>query len=123
MPLLYDHIDLRVPDFAAAESFYRTLLPALGFTREQDVEDWLQFEDETGSQFFGVTGSPSHRPNENRIAFQAVSVEEVDRLARIAKEAGALNIEGPMRYEDCYHALFFEDPCGNRFEICHRFKP
>ena len=123
MPLLYDHIDLRVPDFAAAESFYRTLLPALGFTREQDVEDWLQFEDETGSQFFGVTESASHRPNENRIAFQATSINEVERLAEIAKQAGALKIEGPMHYEEGYHAVFFEDPWGNRFEVCHRFKP
>lgn len=120
MAHLYDHIDLRVPDLAAVESFYRTLLPALGFIREQDVEGWLQFESMDGSQFFGITESPSHLANENRIAFQAASQEEVDRIAAIARGAGARNIEGPMDYEESYYAAFFEDPCGNRFEICFR---
>jgi predicted enzyme related to lactoylglutathione lyase len=120
MPHLYDHIDLRVPDLPAADSFYRTLLPALGFTREQDIEGWLQFESEDGSQFFGITESPSHHANENRVAFQAGSQAEVDRLAAIARDAGARNIEGPMDYEENYYAAFFEDPWGNRFEVCHR---
>lgn len=121
MSILFDHIDLRVPDLAAAENFYRTLLPALGFVRDQKLDDWIQYEDETGSQFFGVTESPGHAANENRIAFQAASKEEVDRLAGIAGEVGAINMEGPMLYGDGYH-VFFEDPCGNRFEICHHFE-
>lgn len=120
MPRLYDHIDLRVPDLHAADSFYRALLPALGFTREVDVEGWLQFESEDGSQFFGITESPSHRANENRVAFRASSQSEVDRLGAIVRNAGALNIEGPMDYEENYYAVFFEDACGNRFEVCHR---
>ena len=120
MPRLYDHIDLRVPDLPSAEPFYRTLLPALGFTREQDIEGWLQFESKDGSQFFGITESRSHRANENRVAFQASSKAEVDRLAGDARDAGARNIEGPMDYEENYSAVYFEDPCGNRFEVCHR---
>ena len=118
---VFDHIDLRVPDLVAADTFYRTLLPALGFTKEVDVEGWLQFEDEGGSQFFGITESPEHWANENRIAFQAASIAEVERLAGIAAQAGATNIEGPMHYEERYHAVFFEDPWGNRFEICYRW--
>ena len=120
MPRLYDHIDLRVPSLAAAESFYSTLLPALGFTREVEVDGWLQYETEDGTRFFGITESPSHLANENRIAFQASSQAEVNRLADIATSAGARNIEGPMDYEHNYYAAFFEDPCGNRFEICFR---
>ena len=49
-------------------------------------------------------------------------IEEVKRLAEIAKREGARNIEGPMDYEPGYFAVFFEDPCGNRFEICHRVR-
>jgi predicted enzyme related to lactoylglutathione lyase len=120
MPHLYDHIDLRVPSLGAAESFYRALLPALGFSREAEVEGWLQYESEDGTQFFGITESPTHRANENRIAFRASSRAEVDRLAEIATSAGARNIEGPMDYEQSYYAAFFEDPCGNRFEVCRR---
>ncbi|WP_367872191.1 VOC family protein [Luteolibacter sp. Populi] len=120
MSRIFDHIDLRVPDLAAAEGFYRQLLPALGFTREMDIEGWLQFESESGDRFFGVTESPGHRANENRIAFHAKSAGEVDRLAGVAKAAGAREIEGPMDYEEAYYAVFFEDPCGNRFEVACR---
>jgi catechol 2,3-dioxygenase-like lactoylglutathione lyase family enzyme len=120
----YDHIDLRVPQLAAVTSFYETLLPALGFTRDVRVEGWLQFEaaDADITEFFGVTESANHVPNENRIAFWAESATEVDRLAEIARRAGARNIEGPMPYEPGYYAVFFEDPSGNRLEICHRIK-
>lgn len=118
----FDHIDLRVPHLAEVASFYETLLPTLGFTRRADVEGWLQFEAADGdvTVFFGVTESRTHIPNENRIAFWAETRAEVDRVAKVAASAGARNIEGPMDYEAGYYAVFFEDPCGNRFEICHR---
>ncbi|MDB6028286.1 MAG: Glyoxalase, partial [Verrucomicrobiales bacterium] len=78
----YDHIDLRVPNLADVTSFYEQLLPALGFTRNVTVEGWLQFEaaDADVTEFFGVTESPGHVPNENRIAFWAESTSDVDRL-------------------------------------------
>lgn len=121
----YDHIDLRVPNLAEAAPFYETLLPALGFTRRVAVEGWLQFEAADGdvTAFFGVTESPSHVANENRIAFWAESIGEVNRIAEVALRAGAQSIEGPMPYEPGYYAVFFEDPCGNRLEICHRIAP
>lgn len=119
----FDHIDLRVPRLADAAPFYEKLLPALGFTRRVPVPDWLQFEtDEEGGagEFFGITESSGHLPNKNRIAFRAGSREEVDRLAATAQSSGALRMEGPMLYEPGYYAVFFEDPCGNRLEICYR---
>lgn len=117
-----DHIDLRVPNLAQVAPFYHQLLPALGFTRQVDVKDWLQYEApaSAGGTFFGITQSPSHVPNEIRIAFRATDEEEVDSLAEIAKKAGALHLEGPLPYEPGYYAVFFEDPAGNRLEICSR---
>jgi catechol 2,3-dioxygenase-like lactoylglutathione lyase family enzyme len=122
MPRMFDHIDLRVPDLAEVTPFYETLLPVLGFTRKVEVDGWLQYEDpmEIAGGFFGVTASPGHVANENRIAFRADSVAEVEELAEIAVNAGARNLEGPMPYDEGYHAVFFEDPAGNRFEICYR---
>lgn len=76
----------------------------------------------TSTRFFGITESANHVPNENRIAFWAAGNEEVDRLAKVASEAGAVNVEGPINYEPGYRAVFFEDPWGNRLEICHRKK-
>lgn len=120
----YDHIDLRVRSLSEARPFYEMLLPALGFTRDATVEGWLQFEavgPDGATEFFGVTESPQHIANECRIAFWAASISEVDRLAHIAVRAGARNVEGPSVYETPnYYAVFFEDPSGNRLEICYR---
>ena len=124
MRRLYDHIDLRVRSLAETRPFYETLLPALGFTRNVGIESWLQFETaktDNASEFFGVTESPLHVANECRVAFWADSTSEVDRLAEIVVQAGARNVEGPGYHEGPgYYAVFFEDPSGNRLEICHR---
>jgi catechol 2,3-dioxygenase-like lactoylglutathione lyase family enzyme len=123
-PRRFDHIDLRVPSLAVARPFYARLLPALGFTKDVSVDNWLTFEAEVPSgmaEFFGMTELPSHVPNETRIAFWAESPHEVDRLAEVVCQAGGRNIEGPGYDEGPgYYAVFFEDPCGNRLEICHR---
>ncbi len=120
----YDHIDLRVRSLAEVRSFYETLLPALGFTRDVRIEGWLQFEAagaDGATEFFGVTESAGHTANECRIAFWADSPSKVDRLGEIIVRAGARNVEGPGYHEGPgYYAVFFEDPSGNRLEICHR---
>jgi predicted enzyme related to lactoylglutathione lyase len=120
----YDHIDLRVRSLSEARPFYEALLPALGFTHDATVEGWLSFEAvgaDGATEFFGVTESPQHVANECRVAFWADSISEVNRVAEILVRAGARNIEGPFYYEgQHYYAVFFEDPWGNRLEICHR---
>lgn len=127
MSFLLDHIDLRVPNLQAAEPFYRGFLPAVGFPHEVKIPGWLQFTAGDGKEidpFFGATEDPHHRPNANRIAFRANSIEEVDRLTILVRTLGAKRIEGPG-YEDegsLYYAVFFEDPWGNRLEICYREK-
>lgn len=127
MRRLYDHIDLRVPDLAAARSFYETLLPPLGFTRKTEIPGWFQYEaeDENGgpAAFFGVTEAASHVPNECRIAFWVETTAELDRLAELAVQAGAVDLEGPAWEDETYYAAFFADPCGNRLELCHRTAP
>lgn len=118
-----DHIDLRVPRLSDVEPFYTQLLSALGFIQDLTISDWLQYylAGEGATEFFGVTESPEHRPNENRISFWAVNKEEVDSFAKLLHEIGAQNIEGPaFEYGPSYYAVFFEDPCGNRLEICYR---
>jgi catechol 2,3-dioxygenase-like lactoylglutathione lyase family enzyme len=125
MPRRFDHIDLRVPNLAEVSHFYRKLLPALGFKNELPVSGWLQYyaEGDEATEFFGVTESAAHAPNENRIAFWASNRTEVDDLAVLLHAIGAKNIEGPEYYESPdYYAVFFEDPAGNRLEICYRSK-
>lgn len=123
MSRLLDHIDLRVPDLAAAEAFYGRLLPAIGFTECQDVPaGWKSWcAPGNPSEFFGFIESRSFVPNQNRIAFWAESPAAVDAFLPLLREIGAGVIEGPDESEGAgYYAVFFEDPFGNRLEICHR---
>jgi catechol 2,3-dioxygenase-like lactoylglutathione lyase family enzyme len=122
---IFDHIDLRVKEIAPAKEFYRQLLPALGFSIDSSGDTWSiwQAAGEGPVAFFGFTEEPKHQPNENRIAFWAESRAEVDRLAEVARRSGALNLEGPglwREYSPGYYAVFFEDPSGNRLEVCCR---
>jgi len=121
----FDHIDLRVRSLAVVRPFYEVLLPALGFTRDASIPGWFTFEaaySDGATEFFGITESPTHIANECRVAFWVDSQSEVDRLAAIAIQAGARNVEGPAYEEAHYYAVFFEDPSGNRLEVCYREK-
>ena len=44
-------------------------------------------------------------------------------MAEVVRKAGGLVLEGPEVREDYtphYYAFFFEDPDGNKLEICYR---
>jgi catechol 2,3-dioxygenase-like lactoylglutathione lyase family enzyme len=120
----FDHIDLRVSNLSNVREFYEALLHALGFTKRVDIPGWLQYEavdlDGVPGEFFGVTESVRHLPNENRIAFWVESPKQLERLAELVRQAGALNLEGPMWEGSTYYAAYFEDPSGNRLELCYR---
>ncbi len=124
-----DHVDLRVKNYQQALKFYRQLLPALGFTCERSDEEWATFYSVGGdapSAFFGFTADPNHTPNGSRIAFWAETRAEVDRIGVLAREIGARTIEGPelcQEYSPGYYAVFFEDPDGNKLEVCCRETP
>ena len=65
----------------------------------------------------------NHQPNESRIAFWADTREEVDEMAEFVRQAGGRNLEGPQvwpEYTAGYYAFFFEDPDGNKLEVCCR---
>ena len=124
----YDHIDLRVKDRARAEQFYGELLPALGFTTRREEQEWTTHyaPGEGKPPFFGFTEDPNHQPNGTRISFWADSRNEVDRVAEIVRRAGGRNLEGPelvREYTPDYYAFFFEDPDGNKLEVCFRSPP
>ena len=53
----------------------------------------------------------------------AIAAVALTSLEANTREIGAQNIEGPEFYEcDFYYVVFFEDPAGNRLELCHRFQ-
>src|SRR6266481_1760975 len=121
----FGHIDLRVADVAAALGFYEELLPALGFTERYHGEAWKVWattDPLPATAYFGITEEPTHVANSNRIAFWVDSNAEVDRVADVARRAGAVDVSGPkpMPYGPGYYAAFFADMSGNRFEVYFR---
>lgn len=122
----FDHIDLRVADLAAARVLYDALMPALGLTDRSDSDDACEYYEPAqpgeARRFFGLNAEPGHRANGTRICFAATSPGEVDRLAEIARHAGARAMEGPeIPYStEKYYAVFFEDVSGNKLEIAYR---
>jgi predicted lactoylglutathione lyase len=123
--VLYDHIDLRVSDLEKAREFYDPLMTAMGFTRfdtdGRNINYHLPSPDCT-HPFFGLMEETGHRGDASRVAFRAASRQEVDRLASVARDAGARAFEAPENYEGApwYYAAFFEDMDGNKLEICYR---
>lgn len=129
MRRLFDHVDLRVRSLAEVREFYMKFLPAVGFPEIEEQADWIGFSamrDESKPEFIGVIEDREHKPNATRLAFWAETREEVDRIAEVVAAAGGKNLEGPMlnpEYGPDYYAMFFEDPCGNRLEVCCRREP
>ncbi|HVR45729.1 MAG TPA: glyoxalase [Candidatus Binatia bacterium] len=127
--MLFDHVDARVKSLDKARRLYDALLPAMGFSRiAEDAQTICYYRpgEDRAAPFFGIDRDPEHWPNGTRIALRAASRAEVDRLAAIAREAGATAFEGPEICEDYtpfYYAAFFEDAEGNKLEICYREKP
>jgi catechol 2,3-dioxygenase-like lactoylglutathione lyase family enzyme len=122
---LFDHIDLRVRNREIAQRFYAQVLPAIGFKADKSDEEYGQFQPagKTPVEFFCFQEEADHKPNANRIAFWAESRAAVDKVAEVVRKAGGKNVEGPelcVDYSPGYYAVFFEDPDGNKLEVCCR---
>lgn len=127
MPLLLSHVDLRVRDRKKATEFYDAILNLLGATRDEGKSfttwqipppdapaDW------EADEWFGITEDPAMTPNENRVAFDAPSRGTVDAIATYLPAIGATNVEwSEGMYGPNYYAVFFDDPDGNKLEVCH----
>ncbi len=118
------HVDVRVRDLARAIAFYDIVLGALGHAKSES-EHWVTYDPEPQdgepgeNMWFGFTVDPQMRASDTRIAFFAASCEDVDRAAQAAADAGATQMEGPeYAYGPQYYAVFFDDPDGNKLEVC-----
>jgi catechol 2,3-dioxygenase-like lactoylglutathione lyase family enzyme len=134
----FDHIDARVASLRDAEPFYDRLLGELGLTRKthsyvDEHGEWVDVP--AGAEpnvaeyyepakpgaapcFIGIIEDPTMTPVLTRIAFRVPSEDELalwrDRLASM----GARNVE--VSPDPNYPAVFFEDPCGTKLELCAR---
>ena len=122
LPFIFSHVDIRVKDRARAISFYDDLFAPLGLKRgdTQPEQEWVTYSRRDGSeQWFAFTQDPDGKPGDNRIAFAVSAREVVDEVAALLLAIGGRNIEGPEEaYGPDYYAIFFEDPDGNKLEVC-----
>ncbi len=119
----FDHIDLRVVDIAAARAFYEKVCAALGFPHVKIGPEWTCFSAEPEPKigdYIALTEDRSYKASSVCHALWAQSKADVDRIARVLLQAGAGAMEGPDMFYRGHYAVFFEDPSGNRFEVCYR---
>lgn len=122
---LFSHIDFRVSNAQAVRPFYDALM-ALFDTEPTTVRvaryGYTRRYGDVRADFFNVFEDPQARLTATRVAFAAPSRAFVDEVARVVREHGARDVEGPAYFEQhhpTFYAVFFEDPLGNRFEVCH----
>jgi|HubBroStandDraft_5_1064220.scaffolds.fasta_scaffold13645_4 catechol 2,3-dioxygenase-like lactoylglutathione lyase family enzyme len=123
MPRMLDHIDLRVRNRAAAEAFYDPIFRVLRAVKSDSPEytTWRipPVDANDSSDSFGVTEDEQFIAGSTRIALRATSREIVDEIAALLPSVGALNVEmDDGIYGDDFYGVFFEDPDGNRLEVC-----
>jgi catechol 2,3-dioxygenase-like lactoylglutathione lyase family enzyme len=134
----FDHVDARVTSLRDAEPFYDGLLPELGLTRKNHayvdahgewgdvpdgaahnvVEYYESKKPGAAARFIGIIEDRHMTPVLTRIAFRIASEAELGTWQERLASMGARNIE-PSASPD-YPALFFEDPCGTKLELCAR---
>ena len=133
-----DHADIRVPSLGAVEAFYDAVLPALGlslksFSHVGDDGEWHGVDDahpcntveyhtptvagECG-WFVGFIEDPQMVPTRTRIAFALDVESNLTAIEPLVRNAGGRVVEWSS--DAGYPALFFEDPCGTRLEVCAR---
>jgi len=122
LPFIFSHADVRVKDRERAITFYDALFAPLGLRRgdTQPEHEWISYSRRDGTeQWFAFTHDPRGKPGDNRIAFAVSAREVVDEVAALLPAIGARKIEGPEEaYGPDYYAVFFEDPDGNKLEVC-----
>lgn len=111
-------------DLRKVVRFYDALMASLGLRRVRACAGSREYyATDRGDPFFGVIQAVTSVPGRTRIAFAAATRKDVDRVAAAVKRAGARKMSGPevcAAYHQPYYAVFFEDPDGNRFEVCCR---
>ncbi len=125
-----DHLNIAVPDLAAATAFYDPVLASIGITRMLDIPA------ESGGARPAMTGYgwPDRKPyfwlvdegtvgTNMHLAFTVDTREDVRVFHEAALAAGATEREAPavrLEYHAHYYGGFVDDPHGINLEaVCH----
>ncbi len=119
---MIDHIGIGVTDYNRSRTFYRRVLPALGWELVEEIMGWAAFGPPRQPVFWLRQAAPATQPI--HIAFQAADRAAVDAFYAAARNAGAAD-NGPPGLREIYHpnyyGAFVLDPDGHNIEaVCHQ---
>lgn len=115
---MFDHVTIRVPDRAASENFFDTVLAPLGIDttyRTKSFTEWRDF-------MLTETADANAVTRGLHIAFVAPSRAQVDAFWEAGVQAGHLDDGRPgprPQYGQDYYGAFLRDPVGNSIEAVH----
>ena len=127
-----DHLNIAVPDLAAAVAFYQPVLAVINITKMLEIPPNATPNQPTAMAGFGLAdvkpyfwlidggtvGTNMH------VAFTVDSRHDVEVFYRTALEAGATPLLSPAahpEYHQDYYGAFVLDPHGINLEaVCHR---
>jgi catechol 2,3-dioxygenase-like lactoylglutathione lyase family enzyme len=113
---MFDHVTIRVSDFAASTAFYSTAL-----AKEPVGKEYREWDD------FSLAPAEEDRPltRHLHVAFAAPSRDEVDAFWRRGVDGGYRSDGEPglrPQYHPDYYGAFLLDPDGNSVEACTGFR-
>ena len=124
-----DHLGITVDDVPRASDQLNPVLEALGYRRAHNAPDHAYWRQQGQPELLLYpareqgTGPHVHgRVGWQHLAFAVDSREEVERLHRIALDAGWTAVREPKeypRFTERYYASFVEDDNGIRIEVMH----
>jgi len=127
---LIHHIDLTVRDIAVSAPFYDAVLGFMGYRREREQVDGIDWDRDLPGSFCSIGIKPAradvahdrYTPGLHHVAWAADSRDDVDRLHAELLRIGARILDAPADYPQYgkgYYAVFFADPDGLKFEYVH----
>jgi catechol 2,3-dioxygenase-like lactoylglutathione lyase family enzyme len=126
---LVDHLGITVADVERARAQFHPVLTALGYELGSEEEGGISWHhgDDTEIILYAPRAEELEphvhgRVGWQHLAFAVDSREEVDRLHRVATDAGWSVVRDPKvypRFSDRYYASFVEDDNGIRIEFMH----
>jgi catechol 2,3-dioxygenase-like lactoylglutathione lyase family enzyme len=118
LPVMFDHVTIRVSDYEASEGFYETILRTLAVEKTYSDEYLAEWDD------FSLSPAEVEKPATRglHIGFVASSRAHVDEFWRVGTEAGFRDDGAPglrPEYGGDYYGGFLLDPDGNSAEAVH----
>ena len=119
-----DHLVLSVGDLARSKAFYGKVLGFLGFKLTHDGGGFAGWSN--GKTLFWIAQADAqgrtrkHRKGDigfHHYAFELASRKDVDALGAFLVKHGMTVVDPPGEYyDDCYYAVYFNDPDGMKLE-------